>query len=120
MIGDNISYIRKKRGFTQIDFADALGVTQSAVSHWETGRAVPDTRQIFNIAKLLGVSVDALSSSQPEGKPADETEKQDQPQPAPSLADRQRRDVETMLRAMSDADLEKVYDYVRFVAQNKK
>ena len=74
MIGDNISYIRKKRGFTQIDFADALGVTQSAVSHWETGRAVPDTRQIFNIAKLLGVSVDALSSSQTEGKLADEPE----------------------------------------------
>lgn len=117
MIGDNISYIRKKRGFTQIDFADALGVTQSAVSHWETGRAVPDTRQIFNIAKLLGVSVDALSSSQTEGKPADEPE---QPQPAPSPADRQRRDVEEMLRSMSETDVEKVYDYTRFVAQNKK
>lgn len=93
MIGDNISYIRKKRGFTQIDFADALGVTQSAVSHWETGRAVPDTRQIFNIAKLLGVSVDALSSSQTEGKPADETEKQEQFQPAPKYSTDQRKEI---------------------------
>ena len=43
-----------------------------------------------------------------------------QPQPAPSPADRQRRDVEAMLRAMSEADLEKVYDYARFITRDKK
>lgn len=120
MDGKQISKLRKERGLTQQKFAEAIHVTQSAVSQWENGLSNPSTQQLFILANFFKVPIDTLYGSPTEAKPADETEKQEQFQPAPSLADRQRRDVEAMLRAMSDADLEKVYDYVRFVAQNKK
>lgn len=117
MDGKQISKLRKERGLTQQKFAEAIHVTQSAVSQWENGLSNPSTQQLFILANFFKVPIDTLYGSQAEAKPADEPE---QPQPAPSPADRQRRGVEEMLRSMSDADVEKVYDYARFVAQNKK
>lgn len=61
MLSDNIRELRKRNGYTQIQFAKAVHVTQSAVSHWETGRSMPDTQQLFQIAQLFGVSIDQLS-----------------------------------------------------------
>ena len=100
---------REASGLTQKYVALTLGVKGPSVSNWESGKTTPTTDNVAALAKLYNVSVDYLLGRD-EG----------QPQPALSPADRQRRDVEAMLRAMSDADLEKVYDYVRFVAQNKK
>ena len=62
MLRSNIAKLRKRNGLTQIEFAKKLHVTQSAVSHWESGRSMPDTTQLFNIAQLFGMTVDALSS----------------------------------------------------------
>lgn len=100
---------REASGLTQKYVALTLGVKGPSVSNWESGKTTPTTENIAALAKLYNVSVDYLLGRDEE-----------QPQAALSPADRQRRDVEAMLRAMSDADLEKVYDYVRFVAQNKK
>jgi len=61
MLSDNIRELRKQNGYTQIQFAKAVHVTQAAVSHWETGRSMPDTQQLFQIAQLFGVSIDQLS-----------------------------------------------------------
>ena len=61
MLSSNIAKLRKRNGLTQIEFAKKLHVTQSAVSHWESGRSMPDTTQLFNIAQLFGMTVDALS-----------------------------------------------------------
>ena len=62
MLRSNIAKLRKRNGLTQIEFAKKLHVTQSAVSHWESGRSMPDTTQLFNIAQLFGMTVDELSS----------------------------------------------------------
>lgn len=62
MLSSNIAKLRKRNGLTQIEFAKKLHVTQSAVSHWESGRSMPDTTQLFNIAQLFGMTVDELSS----------------------------------------------------------
>lgn len=62
MLSSNIAKMRKRHGLTQIEFAKKLHVTQSAVSHWESGRSMPDTTQLFNIAQLFGMTVDELSS----------------------------------------------------------
>ena len=61
MLSKNITRLRKSKGLTQVDFAKQLHVTQSAVSHWESGRSIPDTVQLFRIAEFFGVSVEALS-----------------------------------------------------------
>ena len=37
-----------------------LGVTNKAVSKWETGEAMPETSQLVPIARIFGVTVDEL------------------------------------------------------------
>lgn len=61
MLNKNITRLRKSKGLTQVEFAKQLHVTQSAVSHWESGRSIPDTVQLFRIAEFFGVSVEELS-----------------------------------------------------------
>lgn len=41
-IGKFISKLRKDNNMTQHELANKLHVTDSAVSHWEDGRRVPD------------------------------------------------------------------------------
>ncbi len=36
-LGEKIMYARKRAGMSQIDLADALGVSRQSVSKWETG-----------------------------------------------------------------------------------
>lgn len=51
---------RKAAGFTQEAFAEALGVTRSALAAWETGRAWPSAAILPLIADLLLCSIDDL------------------------------------------------------------
>lgn len=62
MLSQNITKMRKMRGLTQVELAKILHVTQSAVSHWESGRSIPDTVQLFQIAEFFGVSIDDLKA----------------------------------------------------------
>lgn len=52
--------IREARGFSQLEFAMALGVTPGAVSHWENGRRKPGIDDLARIAELLGCKIDDL------------------------------------------------------------
>ena len=63
MLNENIAKMRKSKGLTQVEFAKKLHVTQSAVSHWESGRSVPDTVQLFRLAEFFGVSIEELHDS---------------------------------------------------------
>lgn len=53
---------REKSGMTQREVAAAIGVDQSAVSLWETGRTMPRASVLIRLAKLYGVTVDDLLS----------------------------------------------------------
>lgn len=52
--------LRQQAGLTQSALAEALGVSDRAVSRWETGAAFPDLTLLPRLAMLLHVSVDAL------------------------------------------------------------
>lgn len=52
--------LRQKAGLSQSALAEALGVSDRAVSRWETGSALPDVTLLPQLAMLLHVSVDAL------------------------------------------------------------
>lgn len=56
----SFSAAREKAGMTQNEVAKALGVNQSAVSFWESGRNQPRGKQMVKLAKLYGVTVDEL------------------------------------------------------------
>ena len=55
--GKFIKVIRKERGLTQKELAEKTGVSEKAVSKWETGRGFPDTGLILPLAEALQVSV---------------------------------------------------------------
>lgn len=59
-IAENISRLRKERGMTQEQLAQALGVTFAAVSKWERGVACPELSCIVEMADLFETSVDTL------------------------------------------------------------
>ena len=58
-IGERIAKYRKAKGYTQEQLGELVGVSGQAVSKWENG-GVPDTYLLPLIAKVLGVSTDAL------------------------------------------------------------
>ena len=55
--GSTIKGLREKKGFTQAELADILGVSSKAVSKLETGKGLPDITLIESIANALSVSV---------------------------------------------------------------
>ena len=56
----NIRAMRKARGFTQEQLAEAMGVTVGAVSKWELGQSAPDLSTLMELADFFDASVDAL------------------------------------------------------------
>ncbi len=58
--GDFLYELRKEKGMTQAELADKLGVTNKAVSKWETGEAMPETSLLLPLAGIFGVTVDEL------------------------------------------------------------
>lgn len=64
-ICENIALLRKQRGLTQEGLANALGVTNQAVSKWESGQNCPDISLLPRIADLLRVSLDELMGRKP-------------------------------------------------------
>lgn len=55
-----IRRLREEKGISQLEFAIAMGVTQGAVSHWETGRRKPDIDDLVRMAELLNCKLDDL------------------------------------------------------------
>lgn len=60
--GTTIKQLREKRGLTQLELAELLGVSDKTISKWETCRGLPDITLIEPLAKALNVSVMELLS----------------------------------------------------------
>jgi transcriptional regulator with XRE-family HTH domain len=58
--GERLASLRKAAGFTQVEFAAELGISQRMVAYYETPNATPPANLLPNIAAALGVSIDAL------------------------------------------------------------
>ncbi len=57
---EKLQLIRKSKGFTQEELADALNVSRQAVAKWESGQGYPDIANLISISKLFNVTVDYL------------------------------------------------------------
>lgn len=60
--GATIRALREKKGLTQAELADILGVSSKAVSKWETAKGLPDISLIEPLSSALSVSVMELMS----------------------------------------------------------
>ena len=70
--GEFLYTLRKEKGMTQAELAEALGVTNKAVSKWETGEAMPETGQLVPLSRIFGVTVDELLNGERVAEPAEE------------------------------------------------
>ena len=59
-IGKFIAECRKARGLTQFQLAEELGVSDRAVSKWETGNSLPDNELALNLCRVLNINVSDL------------------------------------------------------------
>lgn len=72
-IGALISSRRKQYNMTQKDLADKLGVSNRAVSKWETGEGYPDISILPALAQILNLTVDELLKGEPTKSPSTES-----------------------------------------------
>ena len=63
-LGERISDLRKKAGFSQEKLAELVGVSRQAVTKWESGNANPDTENLIRLAEIFGVSLDELCQNE--------------------------------------------------------
>ena len=62
-LGEKLQMLRKNRGITQEELAEALYVSRTAVSKWESGRGYPNIDSLKEISKYFSVSIDDLLSA---------------------------------------------------------
>ena len=60
---EKLQELRKQRGLTQEELAEALYVSRTAISKWESGRGYPNIESLKAIARFFLVTVDELLSS---------------------------------------------------------
>ena len=63
-IGKFIADCRKRENLTQMQLAEKLGITDRAISKWETGKALPDSSIMLELCSLLGITVNDLLSGE--------------------------------------------------------
>jgi len=103
--------LRTAKGIKQIELADEMGVNQSAVSNWETGRNEPDNNTLRRLSEYFGVSIDYLLG------------RSDKPGPAPAVPQESAREVLAGegVRILLDADanltddqLSEIVEFIKF------
>ena len=73
---EKIQELRKSKGLTQEELAEALYVSRTAISKWESGRGYPSIDSLKEIAKYFSVTIDELLSSDEVLSIAEEDNKQ--------------------------------------------
>lgn len=59
---EKLQELRKQKGLTQEELAQALFVSRTAISKWESGRGYPNIDSLKAIARFFGITIDELLS----------------------------------------------------------
>ncbi|MBO7424177.1 MAG: helix-turn-helix transcriptional regulator [Clostridiales bacterium] len=59
-IADRIQSLRKAKGMSQEELADAAGVSRQAVSKWESEQSIPDIDKIVILSEIFDVTTDYI------------------------------------------------------------
>lgn len=51
---------RKRKGYTQYELAELVGVSQSAIAQFELGSSLPNIKTAVRLAETLGVTCEEL------------------------------------------------------------
>jgi len=58
--GERLAQLRKAAGYTQVEFAAEIGITQRMVAYYEAPGAQPPAHLLPQMAQALGVGTDVL------------------------------------------------------------
>ena len=61
---EKLQELRKNKGLTQEELAEALFVSRTAISKWESGRGYPNLDSLKQISRYFSVSIDELICSE--------------------------------------------------------
>jgi transcriptional regulator with XRE-family HTH domain len=61
---EKLQELRKNRGITQEELAEALYVSRTAISKWESGRGYPSIDSLKELSNYFSVTIDELLSSE--------------------------------------------------------
>ncbi len=64
-IGTNIRELRKSKGWTQVELAQKLNMTQQAITAYERGKKRPPVDKLPDIAGLFGVTIEDIIGKKP-------------------------------------------------------
>lgn len=108
---NNIRTRRRALNLTMKQLSAAVGVTEAAISHYETGRREPDPDMLGRIANALGVTVDYLLGREetPATSPA--------PQKAPADM---RAEAKMLLERMSDDEYQQALEILRVLHNSSR
>ena len=109
MLKDKLRQARKNAGFTQLQVAKAIGVTESTYCGYETGKRQPDPIKISAIASFLGVSGDFL---------LDINIPENEKKPVTGIGNGH-DELYNLLSLLSDEDLDDVLEFVRYKLSKK-
>ena len=56
----NLKSLRKQKGLSAAEFAEALGMSRSTISRWDSGERFPSIDVLWRIADFFDISLDEL------------------------------------------------------------
>jgi len=60
MFAKNLKFLRKSKGFTQLDLAKILNTSASTIGMYEQGRRAPDNNMLKKLSNIFCISIDDL------------------------------------------------------------
>lgn len=104
MFSERLKQLRRKRGITQIQFAQDFNISKGTIGMWETGRREPDFETATRIADYFHVSMDHLLG-------------RDEKKPAPENGGGLSPELEALIKRIPDDRMPEVERYLRFQAE---
>lgn len=63
MLGEKLTALRKKHGYSQQELADMISVTRQTISNWECGQGAPALDKALELARIYKISLDDLAGN---------------------------------------------------------
>ncbi len=74
---EKLKELRKQKGLTQEQLAEAINISRTAISKWESGKGYPNIDALRHLAKTFNVSIDDLLSTNELAMMAEKSQKQE-------------------------------------------
>ncbi len=68
MLSERIYKFRRKKGLSQEQLAEKIGVSRQAISKWESGTSTPELEKLLALSECFGITLDKLVKDEAENQ----------------------------------------------------